>query len=384
MVNRSKTANGDLLLTVVTPTAKTGFLTIELGDQIAIHPKQVTVTGSTGGAPLIDITRNKVSPKVITPTTSDLSIYTFVSDPDGAEDMVSVTADLSAIGGRPLEELKAGPVEGIGRLYSLEKTSILDVLEDGKEYTIPLIATDKVGLSDRGQITFCVGVCANAADLTGGTEAAHDTASIDGTGASAIDLPTVVRPATPTGVTAIPDRGFIRLAWDAPAADSGITGYYVYYGTTHGAYLHRVSAGLTNLYFLSGLTPRQTYYLVVVAVDSSGVESEPSTELTAEFPYKIENADVTTTDVQQGLDTAALSDAHGSAPEVDSTEFSYANEQQDLNPGSVEITTDTTPVEPPHAAARTALTATGPAENALIALAVALLLTVITYRVRAR
>lgn len=67
------------------------------------------------------------------------------------------------------------------------------------------------------------------------------------------------------------------LRWNTnPEAD--VVGYRVYYGPQSGKYTNCVSVGVTNATMVKSLIVGQTYYFMVTAVNSKGVESLPSKE----------------------------------------------------------------------------------------------------------
>lgn len=70
----------------------------------------------------------------------------------------------------------------------------------------------------------------------------------------------------------------ITLGWDAsPAPD--ISSYNVRYGLASGQYTYKVPAGTDTFADVNGLIEGTTYYFVVTAIGSSGIESEPSNEI---------------------------------------------------------------------------------------------------------
>ncbi len=80
----------------------------------------------------------------------------------------------------------------------------------------------------------------------------------------------------------------VEIAWQPPTANSDSTplsdlaGYNLYYGSTSRQYTHSVqipSAGITT-YVVESL-PSGTYYFAIAAYNASGVESSPSSEVTA-------------------------------------------------------------------------------------------------------
>jgi Fibronectin type III domain/Bacterial Ig domain len=68
------------------------------------------------------------------------------------------------------------------------------------------------------------------------------------------------------------------LAWNASSSPN-ITAYTVRYGTTSGNYPSVINAGIALTATLPNLISGTRYYFVVTAQDSSGVESDPSNEL---------------------------------------------------------------------------------------------------------
>lgn len=70
----------------------------------------------------------------------------------------------------------------------------------------------------------------------------------------------------------------VTLAWD-PSSSADITGYRLYLGTTSGVYLQTSDVGITTSTMVSNLIVGKTYYFVVTAYTSSGLESPPSNEV---------------------------------------------------------------------------------------------------------
>ena len=75
----------------------------------------------------------------------------------------------------------------------------------------------------------------------------------------------------------------VTLAWD-PSADASVVGYNLYYGTVSGSYSSRISVSNTTSATVSGLREGVTYFFVVTAYDSSGLESVPSNEVSYSVP----------------------------------------------------------------------------------------------------
>lgn len=90
----------------------------------------------------------------------------------------------------------------------------------------------------------------------------------------------------------------LRVAWDA-SADSNVVGYNIAYGTTSGRYTKTLNAGNSNSATVGSLTPSTTYYFVVKAYNSFGLESVPSNEVAVTTPVNVPPS-VTLTSPQSG------------------------------------------------------------------------------------
>jgi hypothetical protein len=77
------------------------------------------------------------------------------------------------------------------------------------------------------------------------------------------------------------------LTWAAPAT-ADVATYRVYYGTAPRAYFQAlgngVSVGSATTYTASNLSRGITHYFAVTAIDSSGNESDFSTEVSKQIP----------------------------------------------------------------------------------------------------
>ena len=105
----------------------------------------------------------------------------------------------------------------------------------------------------------------------------------------------------------------VTLGWDA-SADPTVTGYKVYYGPASGGYTNAVSFGKTTNGIVPGLVEGQTYYFAATATNSSGLESDFSTEISYVVPVPTTNAPPTlnaianmTINEGSGLQTVSLS-----------------------------------------------------------------------------
>lgn len=102
--------------------------------------------------------------------------------------------------------------------------------------------------------------------------------SVEVTNSPAANLPIEVTPGT------------VVLSWKAPSLNTDDTplndlaSYRVHYGNTSGIYSKSVDVGVVSNYTIKGLNSGTTYYFVVAAVNSSGVESDLSNEIAKSAP----------------------------------------------------------------------------------------------------
>ncbi len=85
-----------------------------------------------------------------------------------------------------------------------------------------------------------------------------------------------------TAFTALQAGGYVLskafVRW-SPSTEPNVVGYRVYYGAESGKYTNSVTVGNTNRTVLKGMMVGQTYYFMVTALNSKGVESLPSKEV---------------------------------------------------------------------------------------------------------
>jgi hypothetical protein len=81
-------------------------------------------------------------------------------------------------------------------------------------------------------------------------------------------------------------KGSIKLAWDA-RPDISAVGYEIYYGFDSLAYTHRAAVGNVTNTTITGLPEGRRIYFAAVAVDTNGVQSEFSNEVSAIPPHYI-------------------------------------------------------------------------------------------------
>ena len=70
----------------------------------------------------------------------------------------------------------------------------------------------------------------------------------------------------------------VTLAWD-PASSPNIAGYRLHSGTTSGVYSQTIELGNATSTLVSNLATGKTYFFVVTAYNTMGVESAPSNEV---------------------------------------------------------------------------------------------------------
>ena len=75
--------------------------------------------------------------------------------------------------------------------------------------------------------------------------------------------------------------GTVTLAWDPSAGTNVIANYNVYYGVASATYTNVVAAGTNTTVSVSNLVEGTTYYFAATAVDTAGLESDYSTEVSA-------------------------------------------------------------------------------------------------------
>lgn len=75
----------------------------------------------------------------------------------------------------------------------------------------------------------------------------------------------------------------VILAWD-PSSEPNVAGYKLYYGLGSGQYDHMVDTGSTTQAVIAELVSGTVYYFTVIAYSTSGIDSDPSNELTYKAP----------------------------------------------------------------------------------------------------
>ena len=267
VANVAKDASGnDMILVNVPDDARSGYLAITMQGQTAVYDKQITVDVSqnplkSGAPPEIHLDQTKTVPVAVTTHTSSIAVYTYVTDPNGADDIATVTVDLSDIGGTPGIRMLEGEIQGKGRVYGIVNFPLPAALAAGT-YQIPITATVRSGQSAYETMTLCVDSCDATTPATSPAAGNYNSAP----------AATIVPP--PVGVQAAPDAGYILIQWTAPSGVAPL-GYYVYYGTQPNALVHRLATRDTSA-GLSDIVPGTTYYFAVTTVLPTAAESAPS------------------------------------------------------------------------------------------------------------
>lgn len=88
----------------------------------------------------------------------------------------------------------------------------------------------------------------------------------------------------------------VECTWNANT-ETDLAGYKVQYGTATGVYTQTIDVGKVLIYNTGALTEGKTYYFVVLAYDTSGNVSGPSTEASIYLPIP----DVTPPPIPTGL-----------------------------------------------------------------------------------
>ena len=106
------------------------------------------------------------------------------------------------------------------------------------------------------------------------TAVAYNTAGLESLPSSELE---VVAPAPPGGGSTSETDVSVTMAWDAnPEPD--VIGYRLYYGTVSGTYPNILDAGGSTTLTIAPIAPG-TYYMIVTAYNTAGLESLPSEEL---------------------------------------------------------------------------------------------------------
>jgi len=103
-------------------------------------------------------------------------------------------------------------------------------------------------------------------------------------------------------IALFPAEGFaasVRVSWSANTEED-LAGYKVYYGTQSGAYSQSVDVGNVTAYTIASVQSGATYFVAVSAYDTSGNESERSSEVSASIPAQDTTPPVGTVSINGG------------------------------------------------------------------------------------
>jgi hypothetical protein len=121
-------------------------------------------------------------------------------------------------------------------------------------------------------------VLVNTAGLAAGTYSATVTVTAYKGGSVSIPVSLTVAPTTTTSSSTSTSNTAASLTWD-PVMDTSVAGYNVYVGTASGVFGPPINVGNVTSRIINNLAVGSTYYFVVTAYDTSGVESNPSNEV---------------------------------------------------------------------------------------------------------
>lgn len=113
------------------------------------------------------------------------------------------------------------------------------------------------------------------------------------------------------------EAGLITLAWN-PSSSPNIAGYRLHCGVTKGVYIQTIEVGNATSILVSNLVAGKTYFFVVTAYNTIGLESAPSNEIS----YLVPSSSPTPTPAPTGL-AQMLSPPPGSTFSSSSVTFSW-------------------------------------------------------------
>jgi len=260
-------------------TSGTGFsisgltlpMTLQAGDaalfEVAFKPTaaqsetgQVVITSDAADSPLTIGLSGKGENRVVSLSVTPASL-SFGSVGVGKSATKEVTVKSTGN-----SEAEISSVSLSGKDFSLvEGASGATLLQPGQELSVVV----KFDPSKSGNESGTVTVASNASG-------SPTKISLSGAGTSAGTTTT-----TPNEVT----QHVVTLQWN-PSATSGVVGYYVYRGTQEGSYTKISTSVSTTSYADSTVQggPNAVYFYVVTAVDSSGIESGFSNQVSVTIP----------------------------------------------------------------------------------------------------
>lgn len=142
----------------------------------------------------------------------------------------------------------------------------------------------------------------------------------------------------------------VTLAWDV-VPEPDIAGYRLDYGISSGNYTQSINVGLVTTVSVTNLTPGNTYYFVVTALNSNSIESLPSNEASFTVYNQMPSVSLTSPGDLNGPASisisASASDADGTIQKVEfyegntklgeATSAPYSLQWNNVQPGSYNL-----------------------------------------------
>ncbi|MBN2136784.1 MAG: tandem-95 repeat protein [Sedimentisphaerales bacterium] len=158
-----------------------------------------------------------------------------------------------------------------------------DTDTDGDSLSVESVTQPANGTAnvDGNDIVYTPNANFNGDDSFGYTVGDGNGGSASGTVNITID-PINDRPTAPENLSASPGDSVVNLNWDDNIEQEGdLVGYNVYRSETPGSYGTALAFSSTSDYSDNGVVNDRTYYYVVKAVDSGGLEGDASNEVSA-------------------------------------------------------------------------------------------------------
>ncbi len=123
------------------------------------------VTGETGegrvtievdasrNAPEVETSRSYTTPNAVANDgNTEVTLYAFVTDPDGSDDISSADIDLREIGLSPVNKMEEGEAEGQGKWFTFTTKVNMIVAPSSDPYKLKVTATDASGTVGKGNV----------------------------------------------------------------------------------------------------------------------------------------------------------------------------------------------------------------------------------------
>jgi trimeric autotransporter adhesin len=275
--------------TVVIGTSKSLNLTINSIGGAALTVNQVNVSGTSytlAGfpTPLTLNPNQSVTGQVIFSPTATAPSGGSVTVTSNAISSPSVT--LNGSGATATRLLSVSPTTlPFGNVMVGSNTGLLVTLRNGGNSSLTVSAANPTGDYTVTQIVLPTTIAAGGSQTANINFAPQVTGPDNGTVSfvsTATNSPAVVT-TTGTGITG--GAHSVDLSWDASVTPT-VVGYFIYRGSSSGGPYTKLNANAQVATVSTDLTvnPGDTYFYVVTAVDSDGIESFVSDEATAPIP----------------------------------------------------------------------------------------------------